>query len=135
MSLRVAKESSRDAKHEGFPYQVEAVEALKGLPFGAVFHEQGLGKTKIAIDLALTWLRQDDVDSVLFLTKKSLVANWKDELRAHSFVTPRILGQDRSHNFFAFNSPARFYLAHYEVCISEHNRLKLFLKTRRVGVI
>ena len=135
MPLRVNREASRAAKLEGFPYQIEAVEALKCLEYAAVFHEQGLGKTKIAIDLALTWLRQEDVDSVLFLTKKGLVANWRDEIRAHSFIVPRILDQHRSSNFFAFNSPARFYLAHYEVCVSELNRLILFLKTRRIGVI
>ena len=135
MSLRIAREASRVAKHEGFPYQVEAVEALKDMPFAAVFHEQGLGKTKIAIDLALTWLRNENVDSVLFLTKKSLVANWREELREHSFMSPRLLGQDRAQNFYAFNSPARFFLAHYEVCVSERHRLALFLRTRRVGVI
>src|SRR3954464_13574897 len=103
MPLRVAREASREAKHAGFPYQVEAVEALKDLPYGAVFHEQGLGKTKIAIDLALTWLRENAVDSVLFLTKKSLISNWTEEIRSHSFIVPRVLGQDRTANFYAFN--------------------------------
>jgi SNF2 family DNA or RNA helicase len=135
MSLRVAREASRSAKHEGFAYQVEAVEAIKNLEYAAVFHEQGLGKTKIAIDLALSWLRNDVVDSVLFITKKSLIANWRDEIRMHSFLTPRVLGQDRGANFYAFNSPARFYLAHYEVCVSEMRRLGLFLKTRKVAAI
>lgn len=135
MPLRVSRESSQLAKYQGFPYQVEAVEALKDLEYSAIFHEQGLGKTKIAIDLALTWLRQQAVDSVLFVTKKSLVANWEDEIRTHSFLSPRILGQNRRENYFAFNSPARFYLAHYEVCISERNRLQLFQKTRRIAAI
>lgn len=135
MSLRVSREASRESKHPGFPFQVEAVEALRSLKFGAVFHEQGLGKTKIAIDLALTWLREQTVDSVLFLSKKTLIANWREELRRHSFLTPRVLGQNRRDNYFALNSPARFYLAHYEVCVSERQRLELFQKTRRVGVI
>jgi SNF2 family DNA or RNA helicase len=135
MALRVNRESSRTPKHEGFAYQVEAVEAIKGLEYAAIFHEQGLGKTKIAIDLALLWLREKVVDSVLFVTKKTLVANWKEEILAHSFITPRLLGQDRQANFFAFNSPARFFLTHYEVCISELKRLSLFLQTRKVAVI
>jgi SNF2 family DNA or RNA helicase len=135
MPLRVSREASREAKHSGFPYQLDAVEAIKNLAFAAVFHEQGLGKTKIAIDLALTWLREGAVDSILFVTKKSLIANWREELRTHSFLSPRVLTQDRNSNFYVFNSPARFYLAHYEVCVSEQKRLKLFLKTRRVAVI
>lgn len=135
MPLYVQREGSRDAKHAGFPYQVEAVEALKDLEYAAVFHEQGLGKTKIAIDLALLWLRSGTVDSILFVTKKGLIVNWQDEIRSHSHIVPRILGQNHRENFFAFNSPARFYLTHYEVCISERNRLKLFLRTRKVAII
>ena len=55
---------------------MEAVRAVKDLPYAAIFHEQGLGKTKIAIDLALIWLQTDIVDTVLIVTKKSLVNNW-----------------------------------------------------------
>lgn len=45
------------AKYDAFPYQKEAFEAVKDLEYAAIFHEQGLGKTKIAIDLILYWLR------------------------------------------------------------------------------
>ena len=75
------------------------------------------------------------VDSVLVVTKKGLIDNWCDEVASHSFLKPRILGQDRNANFFAFNSPVRLYLAHYEAVRSERKRLALFLKTRRVGAI
>jgi SNF2 family DNA or RNA helicase len=135
VALRVRRESSREAKHRAFPYQVEAVEAIKDLEFAAILHEQGLGKTKIAIDLALTWLERGEVDSVFLVTKKSLVENWEREVTIHSHLRPRIIGQDRSSNFYALNSPARVYLLHYEACVSEARRLALFLKTRRVGII
>ena len=133
--LLVRKEPAFLAKQKAFTFQVDAVEAIKDLPYAAVFHEQGLGKTKIAVDLALTWLSSQSVDSVLIVTKKSLVKNWLHELRMHSFLSPKVLGQDRRANFFSFNSPARIYLTHYEVCRSEEKRLKLFQKTRRLGVI
>jgi len=123
------------ALHQGFAYQLEAVEAVKGLPFAALFHEQGLGKTKIGIDLALEWLREDVVDCVLFVTKRGLVQNWIEELASHSHLKPRVLDQNHASNYFAFNSPTPVYLAHYEVLRSEERRLTLFLKTRRVGVI
>ena len=123
------------AREKAFTFQVDAVEAIKNLPYAAIFHEQGLGKTKIAIDLALTWISSKSLDSVLIVTKKSLVENWLQEIRTHSFLAPKVLGQDRRANFFCFNSPARIYLTHYEVCRSEEKRLKLFQKTRRLGVI
>jgi SNF2 family DNA or RNA helicase len=135
MPLIVRYERALEAKHTGFAYQVAAVDALKDLTYGAVFHEQGLGKTKIAIDLLLYWLAQKVVDSVMIVTKKGLIKNWVDELTLHSTIQPRILTQDHSGNFYAFNSPARVYLTHYEVIRSERTRIDLFLKTRRVGVI
>ena len=55
------------AKLEAFRYQHDAFMALKDKPYAAIFHEQGLGKTKIAIDLLLYWLQKRDVDTVLIV--------------------------------------------------------------------
>jgi SNF2 family DNA or RNA helicase len=123
------------AKHNALPFQVEAFNAICDLDYSAVFHEQGLGKTKIAIDLLLYWLHQGQVDCALVVTKRGLVENWRRELRQHTHLAPRVLSQKRDANFVAFNSPVRIYLCHYEVLVSEKSRLALFLKTRRVGVI
>jgi SNF2 family DNA or RNA helicase len=135
MVLRVTSEASHDPKHSGFPYQIDALRAIEALEYAAVFHEPGLGKTKIAIDLALSWFRNKAVDSVLIVCKRSLVANWVSEIRTHSHLYPLVLSQHRKANHVALNSPGRLYLAHYEVCKTEVARLKLFLKTRRVAVI
>ncbi len=135
MTIRASREPDLHAKHAGFVYQVQAVNATRNLPYAAIFHEQGLGKTKIGIDLALYWLTKGIVDSVLIVTKRNLIQNWCDELNLHSHVMPRLLTQDRRSNFLAFNSPARIYLTHYEVLKSEQKRLELFLKTRQIGVI
>jgi SNF2 family DNA or RNA helicase len=124
-----------DARHDSYAYQLEAVEAVKRLSYAALFHEQGLGKTKIGIDLALEWIRENEIDSILIVTKRGLVANWVEEIRSHTYLTAHILDQKRSSNFFVLNSPARLYLTHYEVVKSEERRLALFLKTRRVAAI
>ena len=129
------KKANLEARRSAFPHQLEAFEAAKDLPFAAIFHEQGLGKTKIGLDLALFWLAQGIADSVLVITKKSLIVNWQSEVAAHSHLRPRVLGQDRKANFYSFNSPAVLYLAHYEAVLSEQRRFALFLKTRKVGVI
>jgi SNF2 family DNA or RNA helicase len=124
-----------EPRHPGYAYQVDAVEAVKVLPYAAVFHEQGLGKTKIGVDVALEWLKRNDVDSVVIVTKRSLIENWIEEIKAHTYISPRVLNQKKASNFFALNSPARLYLTHYEVIKSEERRLALFLKTRRVAAI
>ncbi|HZQ44630.1 MAG TPA: DEAD/DEAH box helicase [Acidobacteriaceae bacterium] len=133
--IMAKREPDLAVKHKGFPYQAEALAATKDLPFAAIFHEQGLGKTKIGIDLGLTWLQSEIVDSVIIVTKRGLIQNWVDELRFHTHVEPRVITQDRKANFLAFNSPARIYLAHYEAIRSEQRRLQIFLQTRNVGMI
>ena len=133
--LRVRREAPFVAKHEAYLFQLEAIEAIRDLEYAALFHEQGLGKTKMALDLALIWLKADCVDSLLIVTKKSLIANWKEEIETHTHFEPAIITQDRSSNFFAFNRPSRVYLTHYEAVKSEQKRIALFSKTRRLGVI
>ena len=122
-------------KHAAFPYQLDAVRAVKDLPYAAIFHEQGLGKTKIAIDLALIWLQTDVVDTVFIVTKKSLVENWRNEVAAHCHVTPHVLSGNRRQNSASLNSPVLLYLANYEVVASNASVIKLFLQTCRVGCI
>ncbi len=122
-------------RHEAFSYQHDAFEAIRDLEYAAIFHEQGLGKTKIAVDLLLFWLEQHTVDTVLIVVKKGLIDNWRRELATHTFVRPSLLTQSRRSNFHVFNSPARIILTHFEVLRGEEERFKLFLKTRDVGVI
>lgn len=133
--IKSVHEASFEAKHSAFDYQESAVAKILPLPFGAVFHEQGLGKTKIALDLALHWISSGAVDSIIVCTKKHLVENWRDEIMQHTFIHPRLFTQDKAANFRAVNSPARIYLTHYEVFASSPARFRLFLKTRRVGII
>ena len=133
--LRVRTSPNLGAKTTPFPHQLDAFRAIKDLQYSAIFHEQGLGKTKIALDLVLYWLVRDIVDSAIIVVKKGLIRTWRSEVSRHSHLTPRLLGQDRNANFYAFNSPARLYLVHYEVLFAERKRLDLFLRTRRVGAI
>lgn len=129
------KEPRLDVKHEAFAYQTEAVTAVRGREYASIFHEQGLGKTKIAIDLMLYWLEKKQVDTVLLVVKKALLQNWKNELSVHTFISPKVLTQNHRANFYVLNSPARVILVHYEVMKSEKKRIMLFLKTRRVAAI
>ncbi len=133
--IQLKVEPNLTSKHQSFPYQHDAVMALCNLEYGAIFHEQGLGKTKIAIDLLLDWLQQKTVDTVILVVKKSLIQNWLDELATHCFIKPRLLSTNREENFYVFNSPARLVVANYETIKSEKERIKLFSKTRDVGVI
>jgi SNF2 family DNA or RNA helicase len=134
-SFRLATEPNLVARHQAFPFQAEAVDFVVAREYAAVFHEQGLGKTKIAIDVALRWLSEEAVDTVLIITKKSLVANWLREFREHTHFTPFVLSEDGRKNYYALTTPTRVAIAHFEVARKEEKRLSIWLKTRRVGVI
>lgn len=129
------KEYNLDAKLEAFNYQHEAFMALKDKPYAAIFHEQGLGKTKIAIDLLLYWLAKKDIDTVLIVTKKTLVSNWVNEFATHTNIRPKTLDNNKGSNFFVLNSPARVIITNFETIAGEKDRMKLFLKTRNVAII
>ena len=133
--IHLTKEPSFIAKYDAFKYQKEAFEAVKDLEYAAIFHEQGLGKTKIAIDLLLYWLAETSVDTVLVVTKKQLVHNWVREFKNHTAIKPAVLDTNKQSNFYVFTGPARVVVTNFEILVSEFNQVKLFLQTRNVGII
>ena len=133
--IHLIKEPSFIAKYDAFQYQKEAFEAVKDLEYAAIFHEQGLGKTKIAIDLLLYWLAETSVDTVLVVTKKQLVQNWSREFKNHTAIKPAVLDTNKQSNFYVFTGPARVVVTNFEVLVSEFDQVKLFLQTRNVAII
>jgi SNF2 family DNA or RNA helicase len=129
------REPRLDAKFEAFSFQSQAVHAVRDLDYCAIFHEQGLGKSKMAIDLMLYWLEKNAIDTVLFVVKKGLLRNWQKEFGTHTHMKPKTLSQNHRTNYYVFNSPSRLVLTHYEVLRSENERLRLFLKARDVAAI
>ena len=134
MAFKLKRPPPLTSKHESYPYQLDAVRSIQHLPFSAIFHEQGLGKTKIAIDLILSWLIEDAIDTVFIVTKKILVPNWVEELQTHTFVTPKVLSGNRSQNSISLNSPTLIYVMNYEVVSTNFELFSDFLVTCRVGV-
>lgn len=134
-NLRHIDTTNLTAKLTAFPYQHEAFLAIKDKPFAAIFHEQGLGKTKIAIDLLLYWLDKRDIDTVLIVTKKTLVANWVGEFETHTNLRPKTLDTKKKSNYFVMNSATRVIVTNFETISTEQDRLQLFLKTRNVAII
>ncbi len=133
--IRLHKEPCLSKKMEPFPFQLDTENAIKDLDYSAVFLEQGLGKTKVAIDVLLYWLEEKLVDTVIIVAKKSLINNWIRELGTHCYIRPRTLTQKSRGNYYILNSPVRLILTNYEVVSSEKERLKIFLRTRNVAII
>ena len=124
-----------DPKYNAFEYQKDAVNRLKNLEYGAIFHEQGLGKSKIALDLILHWLQFDKVEKVILVVKKTLVNNWKRELEHHTFLNCRIVGNDPVENRKAFITRCHIIIAHYESVPYELTRFKSLIRENRTAMI
>jgi SNF2 family DNA or RNA helicase len=133
-SFHLITEPNLLAKHKAFPFQEEAVRFAANREYAAIFHEQGLGKTKIALDVALKWLRERVVDTILIVTKKGLISNWEREIVLHTHLRPSILSDNSSTNFYTFTTPTRVVLAHYEALRKERRRIKIWAASRRVAI-
>lgn len=123
------------AKRDAFPYQIQAFDAIKDLPYSAIFHEQGLGKTKIAVDLLLYWLENRGIDTILIVTKKQLVKNWVDELKFHTHLRPVVISSNKRENYYILNSSARLIIANFEAITTDFKRIKFFIQNRDVAII
>ena len=100
--LNLIKEPDFSTKRDAFQFQQQAVNTLKDLEYGAIFHEQGLGKTKIAIDIFLHWLKKKEIDTVLVIVKKTLVHNWKREIKFHTNLEPLVITENKENNNYSF---------------------------------
>lgn len=133
--IKLSNEPKYEAKLNSFIYQEQAVDFAKDLDYAAIFHEQGLGKTKIALDISIYWLSEKEIDTVLIVTKKGLVKNWQEEIKFHSYLHPKVLDNNRNSNYYVFNSTTRLIVTNFETISLEKKRFKLFLKSRNVGII
>ena len=120
---------------QGYAYQLNAVESVRSLEYAALFHEQGLGKTKIGLDLALNWISTKILDTVIIITKKGLVKNWEKETNSHTNLSYAVLDGNRVQNSYKFNKPYRLYITHYEAISTNLEKFSLLLKTRKIGAI
>ena len=109
-NINYSQKLNSAVKHEAFSYQIEALNAIKDLEYSAIFHEQGLGKTKIAIDLIIYWLEKKEIDTVIVVTKKQLVNNWINEFEEHTYLKPKVLSSNKGDNYFVLNKRKSFYV-------------------------
>jgi SNF2 family DNA or RNA helicase len=129
------KNYNLEAKHDALSYQREALESIRNLEYCAIFHEQGLGKTKISIDLFLSWLTEKSVDRVLVVTKKGLLNNWKKEVSIHTHINPVALSENSFKSYRSVRSNAILFLTHYELFKTDLELIQLLTKNKNVAII
>lgn len=129
------RSDSFDDRSAAHPYQDAAVRRLRDLEYAGVFHEQGLGKTKIGLSIALHWLRESVADVVLVVTKKLIVPTWLREIRKHTKLVGVPLGPRLASAAMSLTGPSRFFITNYEQLPKLEDLLRRWLKARAVGVI
>ena len=66
------------SKTKTFNVQDDVIKKIKNLDYAGIFFEQGLGKTKIAIETLLSWFSEQKIERVIIVTKKVfLKLGWK----------------------------------------------------------
>jgi len=70
-------------KTKPLPHQKKAVEKLSKIKIGALYMEQGTGKTRTALDLIQRRLVMQKVNAVLWLCPCSVIQNLKDDIAYH----------------------------------------------------
>lgn len=122
-------------KTKPFPHQVEAIEYITNRAIIALFDEQGLGKTKIVIEALCNNMKQKIIDGALIICKKHLIENWKDEIETHSYLKYIVLRGNANEKGLKFMGYSNFYIINYESVIGEIERLKMFLKLRKMAIV
>lgn len=117
------------------PHQIEASRFLSEREWGALFDEQGLGKTKIVIDALAQLFSSHEIEGAIVICKKSLLKNWEGEIAKHSSLRSIILRGTPNQKGLRFMWFAHFYLINYDLVPSEVERVKRFLKARPMAVV
>lgn len=71
-----------------YPHQLAAVNKLKSIKVGALYMEQGTGKTRTALELAKIRLDANKVDCILWLCPCSVKKNLKEDIYFHCGEIP-----------------------------------------------
>lgn len=98
-------------KTKPYKHQVEAIKKLYGKEFGALFCEQGTGKSKIAIDIASNLFLEKKINAVLLIAPNGVQKQWAHEqIPEHSPVPFKIQVWTSSSSRFRKNAQEDFII-------------------------
>ena len=120
---------------DGHRYQKEGVESLQDLEYAGILHEQGLGKTRIGLGVALHWLRSGAVANVLVLTKKNIIDTWREEIEKHTWLEGYIIGRNPTQTSNALTGRGKVFIINYEQARNLEDTIRTWQRARHVGVI
>ena len=120
---------------DGHRYQTEGVESLQDLEYAGILHEQGLGKTKIGLGVALHWLRSGAVTNVLVITKKNIIETWREEVAKHTWLEGYVIGTNPTQTSNALTGRGKVFIVNYDQARILADTIETWQRARRVGAI
>ena len=133
--MRTPTKDRLDDKTLGHKYQLQGTVAIRELEYAGILHEQGLGKTKIGLAVALHWLRTGVVTCVLVVTKKNIIETWLEEIGKHTWLDGYVIGRSETQTSYALTGRGMVFVANYEQVKNLEETIRTWQKARRIGVI
>ena len=127
--------SRLEDRTDGHRYQTEGVESLQDLEYAGILHEQGLGKTKIGLGVALHWLRSGAVTNVLVITKKNIIETWREEVAKHTWLEGYVIGTNPTQTSYALTGRGKVFIVNYDQARILEDTIGTWQRARRVGAI
>jgi SWI/SNF-related matrix-associated actin-dependent regulator of chromatin subfamily A-like protein 1 len=118
------------------PHQAEGTRFLRANERGALFDEQGLGKSKQVIDAIAGEIATGTIDAALIVCPNGLKSNWAGEIEKFSEIRYAVFGSGHAARRLAFRSlRAGFYVINYEAVANEMAALKALMRFKRVAIV
>ena len=127
--------SRLDDRTDGHRYQKEGVESLQDLEYAGILHEQGLGKTKIGLGVALHWFRNGVVTNILIITKKNIIETWQEEVAKHTWLEGYVIGTNPTRTSYALTGRGKILIVNYDQARILEDTIATWQRARRVGAI
>jgi SNF2 family DNA or RNA helicase len=118
-----------------FPHQLEAERFIQGMTAVALFDEQGLGKTKIVLDVLLHEIQAGSIDGALIVCKHGLLPTWQSEIEKHTHVRGVVLSGSPGQTGLALMVYSAFYLTSYSLLHRELPRVRDLLRLRKMALV
>tara|TARA_Y100000310_G_C20692351_1_gene823160 strand:+ start:1509 stop:2957 length:1449 start_codon:yes stop_codon:yes gene_type:complete len=129
------KKYNFEDKTSSFEHQVNAITKISGDHPVALFDEQGLGKSKMVLSGLLNDFKENLIDSILIVCKKTLIKMWEHEINIHTHLKAINLSGKGNERLRKITSFSHFYIINYETLIKDEELLKGLLQLKRFAIV
>ncbi len=128
---------NNDKPPKALPHQKEGSNFLASRKAGALFDEQGLGKTKQLIDAVSASVSSGAIQGAVIVCPNTLKATWRDEIAKHApDARVVVLGAGKAARRQALgNLRGMFYVVNYEAIPLEGVVLRALLRFKRFALV